>query len=277
MKVVNCSTAISLESTTDLTVHSCQFQHNILAIFADLTSATITDSSFSYNQNAIKITQASIIYISNTNFTFNGISTSDGGAINIDNSKITGENILFQKNVGRSGGALHSSFSQIDFSTIKFLENSAVNGGAAVILPGGSSHAAGLKNIIFNKLTCSNNIASIGGCVIVKSLVIMNNSEISHNYAETGAGIYIEGGYGNLKMDNNSQIFKNIGATLGGGIYASDTARLQMKDCRIYDNVATNGGGIYSYKSISIYTIYYHFNFYYFNYYYYYYIFFCIL
>jgi len=74
--------------------------------------------------------------------------------------------------------------------------------------------------------------------------LLINNSELSHNQAEKGGGIYCD------PLSNpliSSTILEYNQAVLGGGVYG-DSSNFQLKDCFVRYNTANDkGGGIYCY------------------------------
>ena len=91
-----------------------------------------------------------------------------------------------------------------------------------------------------------------GGTFIISNCTISNNSA-EGEYAY-GGGIYCGGegtryGAGGIFIITNCTINGNAAGYAGGGILCDDDRTFVMANCIIAENTASNGGGIYFYKS----------------------------
>lgn len=85
---------------------------------------------------------------------------------------------------------------------------------------------------------------SFGGGILNYGILLLHDTIISDNTADTGGGIANIGG--TLNLNGNSVISNNI-ASRGGGIYSSINSTVNLNDnSRISNNIAYDGGGISS-------------------------------
>lgn len=141
----------------------------------------------------------------------NSISTTNGGSINADNAVVTMEDVcITNSNAGQFGGSVYASRSNIS------LINTLLDKGMA-----------GAK----------------GGAVYMedRSSLALSQSTVQHSVASEGGGIYARNSI-MLSGDARSKIWYNNATTVGGGIYASDTAKGYMLN--VTQNKAPLGAGV---------------------------------
>ena len=81
----------------------------------------------------------------------------------------------------------------------------------------------------------------------------LSNFKLTNNYAGGGGG-GVKYGNGGIKISGSAKVtFKSVTITKcypdtdsGGALYIASGAIVEMTDCTITENIATNGGGIYS-------------------------------
>ena len=140
------------------------------------------------------------------------------------------------------------------------LINSTISGNTAIIYPtssvttpsAGAPDGGGIFNDVGGTLTLMSSTiwgnradGSGGGIFNVEGKLILINSTVSGNLADSGGGITNDGG--TLRLIN-STISDNIAQSLGGGILnGSTSAQIEMIFCTIYSNSSNeSGGGIWN-------------------------------
>jgi len=136
------------------------------------------------------------------------ISNSQYGAISVEGSSPTLENLIIKGNTANDGGGIYVNNSQgLTINNCELSENSS------------TGHGGGLS-IWYN------------------SNVLINNSTFTNNESQTGGGLYSF----NSSLDINYSIFNsNVASGDGGGITISSTSnsQLDMVNATMYDNSAT--------------------------------------
>jgi hypothetical protein len=209
--------------------------------------------------------------------TFQGnVAQGNGGAINLQGSaspyptlSIVGSTIAGNQALGSgaSGGGVNAYTANIVVQTSNVHDNSAYNGGglsyvAAVIgvtmqisdsifdhNAAGSGTGGGLyaygNDTISNTVISNNSATGGGGIYGYFGTHNLNDVSISGNTASYGGGIQLSSGNVNLLR---GQVHGNSATQLGGGIAASGAGsiHLAVTDSSVFDNGASDGGGIYS-------------------------------
>ncbi len=130
--------------------------------------------------------------------------------------------------------------------------NTATNGGG-VSVPGGVLELDG-SHVGYNQATAA---AGVGGGIHVYnggSISVRGSSNVYHNTAYNGAGIYADG----VNVDLQAVIHSNTAANNGGGVYLTNNSTLYATGTKIGDETTTGrrneattgaGGGIYAQNS----------------------------
>ena len=162
------------------------------------------------------------ITISNNIIVFNGsqiFSEQQGGGISIaGNNHIIEYNIISSNYAGRGGGISANGLNTI-IRKNQIIKNNAL-----------SDHGGGCY--LFGNVTFSNNV------------VAENRVGVSVGYGWGGGAIFLETG-GATAISENNIYYNNHAPTYGGGVFADEAARLQMKNDLIYSNTtssASHGG-----------------------------------
>lgn len=94
-----------------------------------------------------------------------------------------------------------------------------------------------------------NNLATVGGGIAVQKnhitadeCVISGGTIRSNTATDRGGGVYC---YSSSPTIQNCEIFLNQAGPYGGGICLREGSEAIISECNIYNNTATNGGGIY--------------------------------
>jgi uncharacterized repeat protein (TIGR01451 family) len=142
--------------------------------------------------------------ITNSNFTDNNATASDGAAIySMDTLNVTGS--TFTNN---GGGAIINEFSTLNVTDSTFIGNSAIYYGGAIYNDGNST---------ISNSTFTNNTAHDGGAISsFGNLTIYGNNFTDNHATEYGGAIYIEG---NSTVNFNR--FNNNTATYGNALYCN--------------------------------------------------------
>lgn len=183
---------------------------------------------------AISIISDTITYISNLEFknftSFKKFHFDKGaGSIEIKNSNVTFDNVIFSQNFGQVGGAIQSLSSEVTIKNCLFENNKAQLKGAAIA-------ATKTVVIIFNSNFSNNALTGssgrsipaqstgTGGAIFVteSQLVYIESSYFLNNTADgTGGGIYMGDHYGNLTIKHT--IFQNNIVTGNGNCVSTDS------------------------------------------------------
>jgi predicted outer membrane repeat protein len=169
-----------------------------------------------------------------------------GGGIYCDSAILVLKDVIINKNYAEKyGGGLYCSSSTITFSGVDFEENETITlsgGGGGISL---TSSTGSFTNVSIVKNYAG--FAGLGGGILLGgSVLTIDNSGISQNYASAGGGIYA--GSGSILLINSS-VLENMATYLGGGgIYAAaDT--LVIRNTLISGNhTDAHGGGLLIYQ-----------------------------
>jgi len=167
------------------------------------------------------------------------------------------QNCLFVKNTTKGGCVTITAYGAIVTNCI-FRNNTATLLGTGIYVANlpSSVNPILIANCLFEGNHCDG-VGAIGGgamCVIAKNTTISNCTIINNTSINNGGGIYLSGsGFGSTPPSNNlivgCTITGNVvvGTGKGGGISgyigASLSPRLNISDCSIIGNIATNQGG----------------------------------
>ncbi len=151
-----------------------------------------------------------------------------------------GETISIEDKALVLEGNYNSSCSSIVAGTTR------INGGGAtgsrVFVENGNNIPVTLKSLHISDCPSANG----GGGILIKGgHVILDNTKVFNNKADSGAGIWI---YGNqisrLTLQNDSDIYNNTATSQGGGILGGGPVMSEDASSEIYGNSANIGGGI---------------------------------
>lgn len=188
----------------------------------------------------------------------NEVKGANGGGIFVNGGTFTmhGGSVNNNKAPNGSGGAVSVENGKIYTYGGEMNGNSAANGGAMHIK---GSTAGQIRNI----KAAGNTSSDMGGAIFTetKGLIEIHDIELSGNKATRGGGIYLKGVENNIYTNiYNVNIHNNFATTNGkvngngGGIfldgYGKSNQAFSIYDSQIYDNNAdVNGGGIFATES----------------------------
>lgn len=215
-------------------------------------------------------TSSPIVILGNTEFVGNHSSTS-GGAIYTAGPLTISDTVFDSNYCVYSGGAIYHHYTKAEV-TRRFLEatdcefkNNSANLGGAVILSASDTVADTGKGTIATITNCNfegNKAVTVetangnGGALYItrKSEATIEGCTFNKNSADVNAGAVAIHSNSIVKMTNCE--IKGNTAALGGGVYTSSNASLDMKNVKFEENSAKftannsggNGGGIYIYE-----------------------------
>ena len=272
--------AIGLEDTVSTKVEASFFKNN--------SASDIHGDKIRYRYGgAISIINGSISTI-NSNYTNNN-ADGGGGAIVVEHGLISSTSCYYINNIAAYGGAIHVYFGNISSASDQYVNNSAYFGGAIFPFNSSCNlcndsfklnravDGAALGTIggvlEISQTNISNNSAKqnhtlnvqLATLTITKEVNFMNNRGslyITNTQVKIqGAATFMnnEGDFGGAITAVRSQIeFKTVSmvtisnntATLGGGIYLSQSSLQVYHSFELTDNKASEyGGGIYAFGS----------------------------
>lgn len=188
----------------------------------------------------------------------NEVKGANGGGIFVNGGTFTmyGGSVNNNKAPNGSGGAVSVENGKIYTYGGEMNGNSAANGGAMHIK---GSTAGQIRNI----KAAGNTSSDMGGAIFTetKGLIEIHDIELSGNRATRGGGIYLKGAADNIYTniynvnihDNSATTNGNLNGN-GGGVfldgYGTSNQAFSIYDSQIYDNYAdVNGGGIFATES----------------------------
>ncbi|HPS30101.1 MAG TPA: choice-of-anchor Q domain-containing protein, partial [bacterium] len=266
-------TAVNAAVADDIIdVHAGTYQDYNIVIAKNLTiqgagmhdtiiQAASKEGSASYR--VFKITDGTVTFKNMTiRYGYSSIDGNYGGGISFAGTSLTVDNCYINANKGYYGaGGLYITAGTVDINRSVILGNKgnsdygggiyAYNSTVTVTESTISGNSAGYgggiyttnATMIFDRSVISGNTASSYGGGIYNynnSSISMKNTTISNNfaYAEDGGGILNSGGC-YIKIDNGT-IAGNFSMDQGGGIYNSSSARVEMRNTIIADNMANS-------------------------------------
>lgn len=168
--------------------------------------------------------------------TFRNFSATNGGAIRIENSRITVYDCLFSHNSATEGGAIYCDAGSLFLSGSVFKDNSATNGGHAVLSSSADEGFAGIHNCTF--------IASEGASGTdvqsSSSMALTNNTFCSASSAPSHLCVQSQ-----AEVANKVVLVGNIlSDASGGGVASADGRYITSAGYNIYDHghFTTEGG-----------------------------------
>ena len=188
----------------------------------------------------------------------NEVKGANGGGIFVNGGTFTmhGGSVNNNKAPNGSGGAVSVENGKIYTYGGEMNGNSAANGGAMHIK---GSTAGKIRNI----KAAGNTSSDMGGAIFTetKGLIEIHDIELSGNKATRGGGIYLKGAADNIytniynvNIHDNSATTKGNNNGNGGGVfldgYGTSNQAFSIYDSQIYNNYAdVNGGGIFATES----------------------------
>lgn len=188
----------------------------------------------------------------------NEVKGANGGGIFVNGGTFTmyGGSVNNNKAPNGSGGAVSVENGKIYTYGGEMNGNSAANGGAIHIK---GSTAGQIRNI----KAAGNTSSDMGGAIFTetKGLIEIRDIELNGNKATRGGGIYLKGVENNIytniynvNIHDNSATTKGNNNGNGGGVfldgYGTSNQAFSIYDSQIYDNYAdVNGGGIFATES----------------------------
>jgi len=227
---VSLGTGGAIHCQGEIIVENSEFYDNVAksdggAIYLPLnTSAMITDSIFKNNKapargGAIHVDGGRLdIYDSEIS---NNVAGTEGGGIS-DNGVLVMKGCLLKGNKAAKGGALNAKTTVAGVSAAlennRFIKNQASEEGGAIYLHLMSTDTNTVKLINHE---FKGNSAKLGGAIYVDfGTVIIQESTISDNEAQSGGGIYVVN-WGRLVL-NSGSITDNTATRDGGGVFVQD-------------------------------------------------------
>ena len=177
---------------------------------------------------------------------FVGNSARYGGAIRSNRAEATMNvnNSEFSDNSARRGGAIDIMEGYGEIHNSAFMNNSAEDAqgdNASDSNHGGAIHNGGevhIRSSVFN----GNYADDFGGAVNNRGQAAVSDSAFNNNRAQNaGGGMANIGGEATV---SGSAFIYNFADRVGGGIYMEDSAILTVERSSLFENDASNGGGI---------------------------------
>lgn len=240
----NITITLSSTETQNLTIYKTEIG-NLFTIQSGKTLALTGLQSNYVNIDGNNLTQNGCLFavagILETNFVNiqNSVNTQNGGAIEMKNGSITLNNTTLQNCSANNGGAIYCDYasSRMTLTNVLIQNTSSTANGSAVASKG----TIRLENCTIDSCQAGQNgtIYNYAG-----GIVYLINSEIFDNYAENGAGLFLDG-YTEI---TNSNIHNNTAINNGGAVYYSSTVsvrRVKISNSEITQNMAENGSSLY--------------------------------
>ncbi len=197
--------------------------------------------------------------------TITGGNALSGGGINIDQASIIVNNCLIEGNTATSGGGIFVSGAQATISNCTITNNQAQQGGGLF------SQEATLRvedSFILSNMANGFSIAEGGGLwldggstTVINSLIDSNSAVNQFSGGGFGGGMYLRDRTHHVENCTISRNFAggpgsaNPTDRLGGGLYLDVTlsvlSDVSINNCKIRENIARRGGGMYSRAAIA--------------------------
>lgn len=248
-------------SKADLTLNNCTFADNIAGIYGGAlcifeSNATLKDCNFINNS------------LNSTYF------TQRGGAIYLEDGKISLDNCDFEKNNGQFGGSLYFLNSNATLSVCEFSENHVVSNGACMLFENVKANVVDCNfdnnfadfsggvlyllhtDITFLNSNFTNNVGCFGGVISSSSINLTAlNCKFENNRADSEGGTY--GGAihflgGNATFEDcsfiNNHALSEAYTRLGGAMYITD-AEIFLKNTHFDNNSASTADALHLTRS----------------------------
>lgn len=185
-----------------------------------LKNVRVSNNKAGLEGGGLFITKQSVVKLENVEIIGNEANKYGGGIFAgfgsvLDLNNVTIANNIAQFSMGGGGGGIYANyFTNIRAKNSKIIGNTALNKG--------------------------------GGIFLTDSKFDALNTEISHNIADKGAGIYSK----NATIDVvKSVLVNNAASEEGGGMFLLRTENVYVNSSKIIDNTAKRGGGFFTYNA----------------------------
>ncbi len=225
-------------------------------IFLSSSTLTMRDSQV-YNNSAVRgggvaLSSVPITRIEHSEIYSNTATDTGGGIYNDPNSPLTILNSKLHNNsAGSNGGAITIYNTLVISDTVLEANHAALKGGGIFTVPSSNNKQS------ISGSTFSHNTAQYGGAIAYENLVSTNliltlvNSTLSGNsVSHDGAGIYATNTANiqlyNVTIANNvlSRLIGTFNPMRGGGVFFTDTSVITAQNTLIADNYYTNNSSV---------------------------------
>ncbi|MBN1787088.1 MAG: right-handed parallel beta-helix repeat-containing protein [Sedimentisphaerales bacterium] len=183
-----------------------------------------------------------------------------GGGLALVSATAALDDCNFIDNMAPIGGGLYGDDSAVQITDSQIYGNTAYSGGGILLLDGFGTTIINNVDIKGNSAGSLSDDAGAdtsyalhgtgGGIYIIGTETDMVDVLVTENYARyTGAGICFDGEAAGPSVMKNCLVTKNVSGEFGGGVASIYFAELEIQDCTITENLATDvnssGGGIF--------------------------------
>lgn len=208
-------------------------------------------------------TNGGAVYVDGSNLTLNEVTISDstagsgrdGGGMFAMNSDLTLTNVTLSGNSAAQGGGGLNLYTFGDIPTVASLDHVTMSGNSAGDVGGGGLRVVAGESTTTVELIHSvieGNIAKLdgGGIAVIAPAgegvnLTLDQTTVSSNISTTGAGGGIEGsGSGTSITLTGSTVSSNVGKAGGGGLAISNYGSASVSYSLVTSNVGKVGGGI---------------------------------
>ena len=230
-------------STGQSSVSGCTFQDNVSATYGGgIATSGTTSGAFAGLANDLTIGDT----------TFFGNTSNRGGGMFQGTGVVTITNTDFKRNHATTNGGGYQQNGGTSYITANFLENTAASIGGGAVLTGDTS----VMNILQSTFHDNSAIEKGGGIYLtLTSTLHVDATTFSDNTSERGGGLHQAGGTVSIK---NSQFVGNRATLYGGGIHLFGPGSVMtIEQSLLYNNIsAVVGGGLYvtSASTLNIYN-----------------------
>ncbi len=231
--IINCTISGSQATANGGGIYAYQSE-------AVISNCTIQNNSCGDEGGGIYIIVSDMLF---SNCTVQQNSCADSGAgIYIQESNVSIDKTIIQNNISSRGGGVTTILSTLDISNSSIEENSATG------TRGGGIYCDSGSTLTVESCNISSNLSHNDGAGIYCDLntnVFIANSHLNSNIAQLkGGGIYA---YNGTLIMENTQLYQNL-AESGGGIFAENTdftiSESHFDMNRAESSGIANGGGI---------------------------------
>ncbi|MCB1093335.1 MAG: hypothetical protein KDL87_17490, partial [Verrucomicrobiae bacterium] len=251
---------ITLGAGTHVVTGNAFFVNTQLSIEGAGKNVTIIDAAGGSTDRVFTVNNSTAFGLTDLTITGGGSSSVVGGALNIQDSNVTGLRVSFQNNTASAGGAVYFNGSSVLPNTVSFTDSEFA--GNFATSQGGAIYSSGVNNSTFlldRSLVAENRSISHGGGIwnfSTNTAMTLRNSTVSGNSAgfnqagslvdssAAGGGIMANTSGGSFFLDH-STVARNVSSRsdTGGGIW--NTGYLSTTNSIVADNIfqATNASG----------------------------------
>eukprot|EP01032_Pedospumella_encystans_P016013 gene16013-18288_t len=160
------------------------------------------------------------------------------GAMEVVNSKVLFENVVFQNNSGVIGGAIHVTNSSVTLNNTMFFRNSARLHGGGLYFLNSNAH---IENCIFHRNNVSTipaNAAGTGGAIYfigVNDLYLGNSEFLQNNAMRSGGAVF-------MQLNSNTGIKSLSGQFTAANCHFKDNSVNGLGNC-VYSGTCNARGG----------------------------------